>query len=288
MKIRNFIAVLIFPLMFSLSLAEAHMPGAKPPPDFKLKPIILNDGGRKIKITMEDIGRYHNERTERVRRKLLKNEGKSVQEISEIIKREFAQADGKCPCVCCAFRVMLLAVQKLWSEGVAERSDIKIISHLPGQGSMQCFEYITGSGLGIPNVQSKGEFSLIFPPKDKREKAMGDIDIDDWSFAVIHKSTGKKFEVQIKDDVFPKGFFALRKKVNVEKTATEEEIDRYGAMWEEVRDTFLTKADWEIFEGEKEPFPIGGVIFFSLLSIGVIYFVCVPKVRRNKKSFKKP
>ena len=281
MKPKNDILILIVifavcilkPVAWGLRLAEAHMPGARPAPEFKLKPIILNDAGTEIKITIEDVAKYHNERTKEIRRRILKNEGKSDAEIDKIIEQEFRGADGKCPCISCAFRAVLLGIQKLWGKEIPQRNDIKIISHLPSPGSMQCFEYIVG----------KENFVLSIPEKKKRGE---DIDIDNWNFLIIRQSTGDEFEVQVRDDVYPEGFFGLRKKVKVENSATKEELDKFRVMWEEVRDTFLTKADWELFEGIKEPFPIGGAIFFSLLITGAGSLLYV-KNRKNRKSLKR-
>ena len=155
---------------------------------------------------------------------------------------------------------------------------------------MQCFEYIVG----------KGNFVLSIPEKKKKGE---DIDIDNWNFLIIRQSTGDEFEVQVRDDVCPQGFFELRKKVNplrnktqtasaisngvkVENLATKEELDKFRVMWEEVRDAFLSKADWELFEGIKEPFPIGGAIFFSMLITGAGSLLYV-KNRKNRKSLRR-
>ena len=35
---------------------EAHMPGANPPPEFELEPIVISDGGMQIEITIEGCG----------------------------------------------------------------------------------------------------------------------------------------------------------------------------------------------------------------------------------------
>ena len=74
--------------------------------------------------------------------------------------------------------------------------------------------------------------------------------------------------------MIPEGFFELRKKVKVEKTATPEEIEEFRTQWEAVRDAFLTQPDWELFEGVEEPEEeeadvVGGAIFFSILVIGL-------------------
>lgn len=270
-----FAMCILKPVACDLKLAEAHMPGAKPPPEFKLKPIILNDDGIKLKITIEDVAEYHNQKTKQISEKILVAEGKSVAEIDRIIKEEFSDADGRCSCVSCSFRATLLGIQKLWGREIPKRSDIKIISYLSSPGSMQCFEYITGDASGISNARSKGEFVLVRLPG----KRAVDIGTDNWKFAIIRKSTGDRFEIQTRKGIYPENFFELRKKVNTGKSATKEETDRYGIMWQEVRDAFLTKADWELFEGIKEPFPIGGVIFFSLLIAGV-GLLCVSKRKK--------
>ena len=283
MKTKKSIAILIFLTIFSSIIsAEAHMPGAKPPPESKLKPIVMNDGEAEIEITIEDVAEYHNQKTKQISEKILAAEGKSDAEIDKIIKEEFSDADGKCSCVSCSFRATLLGIQKLWGKEIPERSDIKIISYLPSSGSVQCFKYITGNASEVPNARSNGEFVLVRLPG---KKAM-DIGIDSWNFAIIRKSTGDRFEIQTRKDIFPESFFELRKKVNIEKSATEEEIKKYSVMWQKVRDAFLTKADWELFEGIKEPFPVGGAIFFSLLIIGTGSLLYV-KNSGNKKSLKR-
>jgi formylmethanofuran dehydrogenase subunit E len=104
------------------------------------------------------------------------------------------------------------------------------------------------------------------------KKYMVDMDLSNWNFVIIRKSTGDEFEVQVKEGVHPESFFELREKVKVEETATPEEIDEFRGKWEETRDKFLTSPDWELFEGveePEEPFPVGGAIFFSILVIGL-------------------
>ena len=87
--------------------------------------------------------------------------------------------------------------------------------------------------------------------------------------------------VDVKDEVFPDDFFDLRRKVRygIPEEATEEEVDRFRSEWEEVRNAFLTKPDWELFEGIEEPKEdvTSGIIFLSILGIcaviGVIWYV---------------
>ena len=275
------VASLVMPL--AVTPVEAHMPGAKPPPEFELEPIVLTDGGAEIEITVADIGDYHHERMKEIKTKMLKQKGKTDEEIAKIIKKEFggvSGADAICTCAAGAYRAAQLGISQVWGDEIPERSDIKIISRIPTMGSLQCFQYITGTGPKIPNVTNKGEFRMI--PVDGTEITdfsirnvkmhSKDMDISYWSCVIIRKSTGEQFEVQVKEDVHPEGFFELRKKIKfgIPEVASGEEVDEFRAWWEEARDAFLTKPDWELFEGISEPFPVGGAIFLGVLVIGII------------------
>ena len=278
------IAVLTLVLVASLLVpaalnpVEAHMPGAKSPPEFELEPIVITDGGVEIEITVADIGDYHNERMKEIKTKSLKQKGKTDEEIARIIEQEFAGATGICPCSSCAFRAASLGISQVWGDEMPERADIKIISRRPTPGATQCLQYITGTGSKVPNVTSKGELQMILadgtevtdlsvPSLKRHMKNMG---METWNFIIIRKSTGAQFEVQAVEDIFPEGFSELRDKVKVEGTATPAEIDEFRAKWEEVRDAFLTLPDWELFEGITEPFPTEGAIFLGVLVTGLI------------------
>ena len=269
------LASLVMPL--AVTPVEAHMPGAEPPPEFEMEPIKITDGGIEIEITIDEVGKYHNECMKEFKTKMLKKEGKTDDEISKVIEKEFATATGMCPCSSCAFRAASLGISQVWGDEIPERGDIKIISRRPTPGATQCLQYITGTGAKVPNVTSKGELQMILadgtevtdlsvPSLKKHMKNMG---IETWSFVIIRKSIGKQFEVQVVEDVFPEGFSELRDKVKAAKTATPEEVDEFKVMWEEVRDGFLTLPDWELFEGINEPFPAEGAIFLGILVVGV-------------------
>jgi hypothetical protein len=275
------VALVLLALSTAVISVNAHMPGAKAPPAFELSPIVILDNGAGVEITIEDAGNYHNERMAEFKRDTLKKQNKTDEEIDKIIEKEFAGATGICPCSSCAFRAALLGISELWGDEVPERADIKIISRRPTPGATQCLQYTTGTGPKVPDVTSKGELQMILPDGievtdlsvKNLKKHMVDMDLSTWNFVIIRKSTDEEFEVQVKEGVHPEGFFELRKKVNVEKTATPEQIDEFRRQWEAVRDAFLTQPDWELFEGveePEEPFPVGGAIFFSILMIGLI------------------
>ena len=289
------IAALTLALVTSLVMpltttpVEAHMPGAKPPPEFELEPIVISDGGVEIEIAIEDVGSYHNETMKEFKAKMLKKKGKTDEEIAKIIEKEFAGVTGTCPCTSFAFRAALSGISEIWGDEIPERSDIKIITRRPTPGATQCLQYITGTGPKVPSVTNKGELEMILadetevtdlsiPSLKKHMKGMG---IETWNIIIIRKPTGEQFEVQAVEDIFHEGFSELRDKVNVEGTATPEEIDEFRAMWGEVRDVFLTLPDWELFEGVSEPFPVGGAIFLGVLVVGLITGVSLSRGRKR-------
>ncbi|KAA0005908.1 MAG: hypothetical protein DRN19_02265 [Thermoplasmata archaeon] len=276
---------------------EAHMPGAAPPPEFELEPIVIDDGGTVIEITIDDVGNYHNERVKDAKRQMLKRQHPdwTDEKINSIIEEEFAGADGKCPCTCCAFRAVLLGISKIWGDEIPKRDDIKIISYLSTPGSCHCFQYITGTGPKIePTPKTKGEFHIILPngteitnKSIKNLKKNGvNTSIDNWKFIISRKSTGDYFIVDVKDDVFPDDFFELRRKVKygIPEAATQEELDRFRSEWEEVRNAFLTKPDWELFEGIEEPKRdvTSGIIFLSILGVCTVAGVIIWYTKRKR------
>ena len=289
------VAIVLFSSFIASTIplpVEAHMPGAKPPPEFELESIVIDDGGTIIEITIDDVGNYHNERAKDMKRQMLKKQHPNWtdEEINNKIEEEFAGADGKCPCTSCAFRAVLLGISMVWGDEIPKRDDIKIISNLSTPGSCQCFQYITGTGPKIePAPKTEGEFHIILPNGAKimnksvrnLKKYGANTNIDNWKFNISRKSTGEYFVVDVKDEVFPDDFFDLRRKVRygIPEAATEEEVDRFRSEWEEVRNAFLTKPDWELFEGIEEPKEdvTSGIIFLSILGIcaviGVIWYV---------------
>ena len=281
------VASLVVPLV--ATPAQAHMPGASPPPEFDLEPIVITDGGVEIEIAIEDVGNYHNECMKELKTKMLKKQGKTDEEIARVIEQEFGGVSGNCPCNSFAFRSVLLGISEVWGDEVPERNDIKIITRRPTPGATQCLQYITGTGSKVPNVTNKGELRMILadgtevtdlsvPNLKKHMKVMG---IETWNIIIVRKSTDEQFEVQAVEDISPEGFDELRRKVKMEGTATPEEAGEFRVMWEEVRDGFLTLPDWELFDGIEEPFPVGGAIFLGVLVIGLITGVSLGRGKKR-------
>lgn len=284
------LASLVMPL--AVTPVEAHMPGAKAPPEFELEPIVISDGGKEIEITIEDTGNYHNETMKSVKNNMLKQQGKTDEEIAKIIEEEFAGVSGICVCLSGAFRMTLLGISEIWGDEIPQRGDIKIIGRRPTLGAIHCLQYITGTGPNVPNVTAKGELHLILPDGTEvvdlsvsgLNKHAVDLDISYCNLMIIRKSTGEEFEIQVREDVFPEGFEELRKKVkfSIPEMATGEEVDEFRAMWEEVRDAFLTLPDWELFEGVEKPFPIWGATFFSIIAAAIFGGIIYAAVGRKR------
>ena len=256
------VALVLMALSTAVISVDAHMPGAKPLPEFELVPISVYDGDTLIEISIDDIGEYHG---------------------------------GICICGGCAFRATQLGISEIWGEERPARDDIKIVSRLPTPGSRDCFQYVTGTGQGI-ETKTKGEYKIILPDgteitnmskKNLKKTSKGNT-LDNFRFDICRKSTGECFEIAVKEGVFPDDYFELRKKVkySIPENATSEEKALFKSEWGEVRDKFLTNPDWELFEGveepeEEEPDVVGGAIFFSILVIGLISLLALMYSRKK-------
>ncbi|NAS89439.1 hypothetical protein C4E24_06865 [ANME-1 cluster archaeon AG-394-G21] len=256
------VALVLLAVSSAVISVDAHMPGAKPLPEFELEPISIYDGDTLIDISLDDIGDYHGE---------------------------------ICVCGGCAFRATQLGISKILGDEIPARDDIKIVSRLPTPGSRDCFQYITGTGPGI-ETKTKGEYKVILPDgtavvnlsnKDLK-KASNDNTLDNFRFEVCRKSTGECFEVVLKLGVFSEDYFELRKKVKfgIPENATSEEKALFKSEWEDTRDKFLTSPDWELFEDveepeEEEPDVVGGATFLLILVIGLILLVALVHSRKK-------
>jgi len=249
--------ILVSLLMAALlcTTAMAHMPGAAPAPDVELLPIQIYDGNKLVEISIDDLAAYHGECT--------------------------GQGPCKCPCVVIGYRAAEAGINALYGDEIPERSDIRIISAYPSMGSLQDFQYITGTGAGM-DCKETGTFNLILADgtevtdfsKKNIKKISGDIGPEDCRFTIIRESTGESIDLAINDDIFPSDYFDLRKKVKITKDATPEESQKFLDEWVALRDAALTKPAWELFKGideppEEEPDVFGGGIFLSIFILFV-------------------
>ena len=89
----------------------------------KLSPILIYDEDNLLKISIEDVGKYHGD---------------------------------ICPCAIAGFRATQLAISQLWRDEIPKREDFKIISAFPGRGSQDAFEFIT-------RAKTRKDFTLKLP-----------------------------------------------------------------------------------------------------------------------------
>lgn len=89
----------------------------------KLSPISIYDEEDLLKISIEDVGKYHGDMD---------------------------------PCGIVGFRATQIAISQLWKDKIPRREDFKIISAFPGKGSQDAFEFIT-------RAKTRKDFTLELP-----------------------------------------------------------------------------------------------------------------------------
>ena len=144
-----------------------------------------------------------------------------------------------CLCLTLAFRSTQLAISQLWQDETPRRGDFKIISACPTPGTKDCFEFIT-------RVITRGkgnDFKLELPPGTDIENMRS----DNFTFLFIRKSTNDSIRIQTIEELFPDGFFELRKIVKYGKTFTKEEEESFWAIKRELKKKFMTLPAKEIF-----------------------------------------
>ena len=139
-----------------------------------------------------------------------------------------------CPCTAVAFRATQLALSKL----DLVRDDIKIFSAHPSDGHEMTFEYILGSSEDLTIKLPEGT--------DTANLAK-----DNYVYTFIKKSTGESIEIRVKEEIFSRGFFELRKKSKA-GIATAEEIKAFKSAKEELKETFLYLPIDDVFTWEKK------------------------------------
>ncbi len=181
-----------------------------------------------------------------------------------------------CICVACAYRATQVAISELWDleEEYPHQGDFEITSAHPSSGHQCTFEYITGV---VP-----GETYIVEMPEGT--SAMN-LTLENYTYTFTRTDTEEEeFTIQVREGIFPDGFFELRAKVKSGE-ATEEEIALFAEQWEEVRDKFLTLEPWELFDIEEpgeEAAPVWSLVFalgLTVLVIGTIVYQAV-RVRR--------
>ena len=124
---RKFLIIAI--LIFTLGVNTSRIVLAESKEDIpvsqvtRLSPIAIYDEGNLLKLSIEDIGKYHGD---------------------------------VCACVVASFRATQLVISELWEDEIPKREDFKIISAHPSRGSQDAFEFIT-------RAKTRGDFTLRLP-----------------------------------------------------------------------------------------------------------------------------
>jgi len=141
-----------------------------------------------------------------------------------------------CPCMAITFRSALRAFSEedLW-DGVPVRGDIEIVCAHPSDGHEETFEYILST-----------EDAVIEPPEGTD---IINLTADNYVYTFIRKSTGDSITLRVNKEMFPEGFFELRKKCKT-GTAMPEEIKTFRLAKEELKESFMYLPMDEVFSSE--------------------------------------
>ena len=195
-------------------------------------PFVISDHGVPVEIGIEDVAAYHGS-----------------------LEGEEPHA---CPCCACMYRALSAGIRDLWGSEIPERSDIGVESRLVSNGALHVAWYVTGTGPGM-DPASAGTLALVAPDgsvltdylQQARNKIAKDRRYDDYRFVITRLSTGESVTLTLKKEVFPDSFLELRKKVKVQKTATDEEAEEFESRRSALREDLLQKPDDELFSVTK-------------------------------------
>ena len=167
------------------------------------------------------------------------------EDLLEISIEDFAKYHGDiCLCGTIGFRLTQLAISQLWGNEIPARGDFKIISACPTRGSKDCIEFVTR----VITRKKGADFELELPEGTDIEN----LTTENFSFTFIRKSTGGSVTVRVKEEVFPPGFFEMRKKVKFEGTATPEEKKAFKSAYAKLLNGALSLPTDEFLECEKD------------------------------------
>jgi len=146
-----------------------------------------------------------------------------------------------CICLALGFRGTQLAIADLWDvyEGeMPHQGDFKVISASPTRGIRDAFEYI---------MNATGDDYVLDLPEGTD---IVNLTQDNFRATIIRKSTNESVTIQVKEGIFPDGFFELRKKVKfgIPENATPEEKKAFKLLWKKTREKALYKPMDRVFE----------------------------------------
>ncbi|HJH31058.1 MAG TPA: hypothetical protein C5S50_02470 [Methanosarcinaceae archaeon] len=156
-------------------------------------------------------------------------------ELLDITLDNLDEAHGDvCMCVAAAFKASLTAFEA-W-DGIPERGNLEIASAHPSDGHTETFEYILNSGEDITVNLPEGT-SIV------------NLTEENYRYCFIEKSSGNIVVVSVKENIFPDGFFELRKRCKT-KVATPDEKSAFKLMKGEIKEKILYLPANDVFNVE--------------------------------------
>lgn len=170
-----------------------------------LAPIVVRANGSPVSIGIDEISEYHG-------------------------RLEGGEAHF-CPCCASMYRILSAGIREVWGDEIPEQSDIGVQSRLVSNGALHTAWYVTGTGPEI-GPDSASQVILVAPngsvltdySEQARMKIAKNRTYDDYQFVIIRPSTGESANLTVRRDIFSEDFFELRKRVKIDKNATEDEI----------------------------------------------------------------
>ncbi len=201
-----------------------------------LSPIIVDNNGTQVRITIDDAVAYH---------AMMETEedGTPVAEQPEID-----------PCCAWMYRSLSAGIRDIWGNDIPPRSDISVARYLPSCGALHTGWYVTGTGPGMDSA-SAGRFVLVKPDGTEltdtshaaRSKIAKSRTVDSYRIVITRLSTGESATVSLKTEAFPDRFFELFRKVNTDPSVTKEEVAEFNTVKDAVRDNLVQKPDAGLF-----------------------------------------
>jgi hypothetical protein len=226
-------------------LAPAGAHSGTPEEEVDLPALLFYEGDRVVKVSFKDVQDYYRSETHK--------------------REEFDLAFS--------YRAFQVAKKEIWGDEVPRREDIQVFSPLPSPSSVLALRFITGgeepAGDGFQLVLPGGApvQDLSYP---NLYQLAGPVTVENYAITFTRRSTGESVTIKVKDGVLTEEYFRLRSMAHSGNPGqtTPEELDRYIALQNSMKNFFIDTPAWELFEGVKKPFPFRQVI---IAAIGMVF-----------------
>lgn len=160
-------------------------------------------------------------------------------DIASISLEDVAAYHGHpCPGSTVAFRAVQLGSRLLWNDTIPQRKDIVIFSRGSMYGVLDVFALVT-KGAILPKIDAISQPSPVLKAMPASQDA--------FTFTIIRRSTGQAVDLRLAAGVYPKGFFALRRKVKRD-SASPAEQQRLKQFQQELIEAVPRLEDGKLFD----------------------------------------